>query len=135
MEWEISPEIFAEYRQTEKKLQLVDDQIVNVIKKIFLTWNQTGPGFGLKIEKIDGSTHQGLAWYICIYQNHLRYYFEEYQKDQVIITPYSTPINQVMVVHYLGKTKTVRPFIDHKIFNCSKPCQENRYERNQSAVS
>ncbi len=122
MEWELTPKIFDDYRDNLKKFQLPDDQIIDLIKNTCQQWNKTGPGFGLQISTIDNNIHQGLAWYICTHGYKIKYYFEEYQATKVMIVYYEIPLSRVKNIKYLGKSNTIRPWINHSLYKnlCSE---------------
>ncbi len=120
MERELTAKIFDDFRQNLKKYQIYDDEIIHYIKDTCLQWNKTGPGFGIQIHTTDNKIHQGLAWYICPYENKIRYYLEESQQNKIIINHYDIPIEKITTIKYLGKTNTVRPWINQTILN--NPC-------------
>jgi hypothetical protein len=120
MERELIPEIFDNYRENLKQHQVYDDETTHYIKTICLEWNRTGPGYGIQIQTTDNNTYQGLAWYICPYENKIRYYLEEYQQNKVIINHYDIPIENIKFIKYLGKSNTVRPLLNQP--SCNNPC-------------
>lgn len=117
MERELIPKVFEDFRENLTKYQLPDDQIIDYIKDICQQWNKTGPGFGIKIQTTDNLIYQGLAWFICPYEDKIKYYLEEYHQDKVIITPYNLAIKDIKNICYLGKSNTIRPWINQPLHN------------------
>lgn len=117
MEWELTTKIFDNYRGSNKEKDLADEENIRHIKNVCLQWNKTGPGFGIQIKTIDNKIHQGLAWYIFPDKNKIRYYLEEYQEDKVIINHYEILFEYIIYIKYLGKTNTIRPWINQPLFN------------------
>lgn len=108
MERELIPRVFDDFRENLIKYQQPDDKIIDYIKDICQQWNKTGPGFGIKIQTTNNSTHQGLAWYIYPDGDKIKYYLEEYRQDKITITPYRLYIKDIKNICYLGKSNTIR---------------------------